>query len=98
MSLRKWLAAVAMSAGIVLGYTMTSSAAENKNEYVFGSLKTRSIESAKSQSEAWLKSTGKMNEEAFAKVWANDDLTVLDRVAETFKLGSPEAAKILSRS
>jgi hypothetical protein len=87
-----------MSAGIVLGSVMSSFAADNKAEYVFGSLKTASVESAKNQSEAWLKSTGKMNEEAFAKVWANDELTVLDRVAETFKLGSPEAAKILSEA
>jgi hypothetical protein len=85
-----------MSAGIVLGSTMTSLAADNKSEYVFGSLKAASVESARSQSEAWLKSTGKMNEDAFAKIWANGELTVLDRVAETFKLGSPEAAKVLA--
>jgi hypothetical protein len=39
-----------------------------------------------------------MNQKAFEAVWASEDLTILDKVAETLKLGSPEAAAILIES
>jgi hypothetical protein len=39
-----------------------------------------------------------MNQKAFDAVWAAEDLTILDKVAETLKLGSPDAAKILAES
>ena len=39
-----------------------------------------------------------MDQKAFDAVWADPDTTVLDKVADTLKLGSPEAAKILDES
>ena len=98
MILRKWLTAAALSASFVLGVALPATAAEKKTEFTFGALRTATPEEAKSQSGAWLKSTGKMDEKAFEVVWASDDLTVLDKVAETLKIGSADAAKILNAS
>jgi hypothetical protein len=95
---RKWLAAAALSASFALGVTLPATAADKKTEFTFGALRSSSIEEAKSLSAAWLKSTGKMDQKAFDAVWAQDDLTVLDRVADTLKLGNADAAKILNES
>lgn len=99
MTLRKWLTAAAMSAGLMFGSTLPASAAEKtKNEFTFGALRTTSVEVAKTQAETWLKSTGKFDQKAFDAVWAQEDLTVLDKVADTLKLGNADAAKILNDS
>ena len=48
---------------------------------------------------AWLKSVGKADaasQKAFDAIWAQNQRTVLDRVADTLGLGDPAAAKILS--
>jgi hypothetical protein len=98
--LRKWLTAAAVSAGLALGAAMPATAAEKKptTEFTFGVLRTASPEAARSQAQEWLKSTGKMDQKAFEAVWAVEDHTILEKVAETFKLGSPEAANILKAS
>ncbi len=99
MTLRKWLTAAALSAGLVFGSTIPVSAAEKtKNEYTFGALRTAPLETAKNQAAAWLKSTGKFDQKAFDAIWAQEDLTVLDKVADTLKLGSADAARILNDS
>jgi hypothetical protein len=96
--IRKWLTAAAMSAGLVLGATLPASAGEKKQtEFTFGVLRTATPEAAKATSEAWLKSTGKMDQSAFNAVWESTD-TVLDKVAASLKIGSPEAAAILTAS
>ena len=99
MILRKWLTAAALSASFALGVALPASAGEKKpTEFTFGALRTATPEAAKAQAETWLKSTGKMDQKAFDAVWADPDSTVLDKVAETLKIGSPEAAKILDES
>ena len=99
MTLRKWLTAAALSAGLVFGSTMPAAAAEKtKNEFTFGALRTTSLEAAKAQAQIWLKSTDKFDQKAFDAVWAQEDLTVLDKVADTLKLGSADAARILNES
>jgi len=98
VNLRKWLTAAAI-ASIVLGASLPASAAEKKSsEFTFGALRTTSVEVAKAQSEAWLRSVGKMDQKALDAVWAQEDLTVLDKVAESLKLGSADAAKLLADS
>jgi hypothetical protein len=93
------LTAAALSAGLVFGSTLPAVAAEKtKNEFTFGALRSTSLEAAKGQAEAWLKSTGKFDQKAFEAVWAQEDLTVLDKVSDTLKIGSADAAKILNAS
>ena len=95
MILRKWLTAATLSAGVLLGATLSAPAGEKKQtEFTFGVLRTATPESAKAQCEAWLKSTGKMDPQAFNGVWASPD-AVLDNVVATLKIGSTEAATIL---
>jgi len=98
VTLRKWLTAAALSAGLALGTTLPATAAEKKTEFTFGALRTATAEAAKTQAETWLKSTGKMDQTAFEAIWAAEDLTVLDKVADTLKLGSADAAKILNEA
>jgi len=98
VNLRKWLTAAALSASLVLGATLPATAAEKKTEFTFGALRTASVEAAKAQAETWLKSTGKMDQRAFSAVWSQDDLSVLDKVAETLKLGNADAAKLLNEA
>jgi len=96
--LRKWLTAAALSASVVLGATLPASAGERKQtEFTFGVLRTATPEAAKAQCEAWLKSTGNMNPQAFEAVWTSTG-PVLDNVVATLKIGSPDAATILGAS
>ena len=99
MTLRKWLTAAALSAGLVFGSTLPASAAEKtKNEFTFGALRTTSLDVAKTQAETWLKTTKNFDQKKFDAIWAQEEMTVLDKVADTLKLGSADAAKILSES
>jgi len=99
VTLRKWLTAAALSTGLVFGSTLTATAAEKiKNEFTFGALRTAPVEAAKAKAETWLKSTKNFDQKAFDAIWAQEDLTVLDKVADTLKLGDAEAARILNAS
>lgn len=98
MTVRTWLSAAAVSAGVILGGIGSTTAAEKSPEFTFGRLDVANTEVAKLKAEAWLKSTGKMEAGKFNAVWGNTDTTILDKLAETFKLGSPEAAKIIDES
>ena len=98
MILRKWLAAAALSASFIAGANLSARAAERKTEFTFSALRAASPEAAKDMAGTWLKSTGKMDQKAFDAIWAQDEMTVLDRVSETLKLGSPDAAKLLNES
>ena len=96
MTVCKWLTAAALTTGLGLGIAVPSSAAEPKTEYTFGSLRASAPDAAKAQAEAWLKKVGKFDAAAFAKVWAVDEASVLDRTLATFELGSPEAKAVLA--
>src|SRR5207237_7074974 len=47
------------------------------------------------KAEAWLKSVGKFDQTAFDAVWTQDR-PVLDRVADSLALGSPEAKALVA--
>jgi hypothetical protein len=99
VNLRKWLTAAALSAGFALGAALPATAAEkSKAEFVFGQLRAAAPEAAKAQAAEWLKSVGKLDQKALDAVWAQDDLTALDKVAEALKLGSAEAKQLLDAS
>jgi len=66
----------------------------------FGILRATAPEVARSQAEEWLKSVGKTDaasQKAFADLWASDR-TLLDKVADTLTLGSPDARKLLDEA
>jgi hypothetical protein len=99
MTIRKWLITSALSLGVGIGAVGTTTAAETKlkTEYNFGALQIATPESAKAQAEAWLKSTGKSYDSAaFAKIWATEEVSVLDRTLASLELGSDEAKKVMA--
>jgi hypothetical protein len=98
VTIRKLLAAAALSTGLVAIDVDTASAADpaKKPAFGFSTLKASTPESAKAKSEAWLKSVGKFDQAAFDKVWADESRTVLDRTADSLAIGNPEVAAILA--
>jgi hypothetical protein len=71
-----------------------------KETATFGTLKSAEPGVARAQAEAWLKEVGKTDaatQKAFADIWAGDH-TVLDKVADTLALGSPEAKALLDEA
>jgi hypothetical protein len=96
VSARQWLTSAAVAAGLWLGLAPPGGAADPKAEYTFGSLKAASPEAARAQAEAWLKKAGKFDPAAFDKIWAENDVSVLDRTLATFELGSDDAKKIMA--
>lgn len=101
MTIRKWLASTMAAAGLAVGSISPVGAAETtpeRVEYTFGTLRTLSVEKARAQAEAWLKSTGKFDQAAFEKIWSRSDATVLDRVTDTLSLGSIDAAKVIAEA
>jgi hypothetical protein len=96
VSARKWLTSAAVAAGLWLGLAPPGGAADPKAEYNFGSLKAATPEAAKARAEAWLKTTGSFDQAAFDKIWAQDEVSVLDRTLATFELGSEDARKVMT--
>jgi len=62
----------------------------------FGALSAAETDKAQASAEAWLKTTGKHDAAKFNAIWSQKNRTTLDRLAETFALGSPAAAKLLA--
>jgi hypothetical protein len=73
-------------------------AAENKSEvFSFGTLRTATVETARSQAEAWLASTGRNSgpiQERFNSIWNAENRTVFEKVTDTLAL-DPGTAKLL---
>ena len=96
MTIRKLLAAAALSTGLVVSQATPVLAAEKaKPAFGFNTLKAAPADAAKAKAEAWLKSVNAFDKVAFDKVWANEGRTVLDRVADSLALGNSEVATLL---
>jgi len=67
----------------------------DKETASFGTLRSASVDEARTQAEKWLKGTGKYDAKAFAAVWDSADKSVVEKVGETFTLGDPKAAELL---
>src|SRR5207247_2125285 len=98
MRMRHLLSALAL-AGLLAGGV---SAAEKETKKIgsFGVMQTLAPETAKAQSEAWLKEVGKTDAATmkdFQALWSSDR-PVIDLVAETLTLGDPAAAKLLTEA
>jgi hypothetical protein len=96
VTVRKWLTTAALSAGLGLGLVVPAAAADPKAEFTFGTLRAMAPEAAKAQAEAWLKKAGQFDQAAFDKVWAEADMSVLDKTLATLELGSDDAKKLMS--
>jgi hypothetical protein len=73
----------------------------NDKKPAFGALESMSAETAKARLAAWLKEVGKSDASTTQKleaIWKESHRTVLDRVADSFALGDPVAAKLLSEA
>ena len=84
------------------GATMSVRAADAKPAPAssFGALQSVSPDAARDQALAWLKTTNKADADAlkaFEGIWASDR-PVLDKVADTFCLGDPDAATLMAEA
>jgi len=95
VTIRIRLAAVALSLGFLAAPALAADTVK-KPAYGFSTLKAADAAAAKAKAEAWLKISGKMDQTAFDKIWADESKSVLDRVSETIALGNTEAAAILT--
>ncbi len=102
MTLRRWLATAALTAGVAGSNTGPASAAESapagKPVYAFSTLKPMTAEAARARVEAWLKSIDKLDAAAVKKIWDKEERSVLDRVADSIALGNTEAEALLANA
>jgi hypothetical protein len=94
----------ALTLGTALFLAGPLSAAEGKKskkeESAFRALKSPTSTQARAQALAWLKSAGKADgarTRRFKVIW-DGDRPLIDKVADTLALGSPEAAKLLKEA
>jgi hypothetical protein len=90
-------AALALTAALCGGSVLAADV-EKKSTPAFGVLQSVAPDEAKAQALDWLKSVGKTDDaslKAFDAVWATDRPT-LDKIADTFALGDPDAAKLMA--
>ncbi|MEZ6142501.1 MAG: hypothetical protein R3B84_18230 [Zavarzinella sp.] len=96
MKLKRFFAASVVSASFVFGSQAISLAEEPMTEYTFGTLRATPDVVAAAKAEEWLKKTGvAYDAKKFNEIWANSEVTVLDRVLDTLALGSPEAKQAI---
>jgi hypothetical protein len=72
-----------------------------KPALAFGALEAVSPEAARAQAEAWLKQVGKTDPATtarFQEIWKQEERPVIDRLSDTFVLGSEAAAKLLAEA
>jgi hypothetical protein len=98
-----WLLALA----VAFSLSGTGAAADRtgkhdpKDTASFGTLRAATSDTARAHSVQWLKQAGKSDAAALKEadsIWAQEDLSVLDRVSMTLALGDPEAAKLLANA
>lgn len=92
---RLWLSVLALTAVAIGGLQ----AAPDQRQPTFGALETMSPEAARAQAQAWLQGVGKTDAQTmqqFQAIWKQEERPVLDRLADTFALGSADAARELA--
>jgi hypothetical protein len=96
VKIRTLVAAAALTTGFAASSASAADPAKKAPTFGFSTLKSASVEAAKAKAEAYLKSINKLDPAAFAKVWADETKSVLDRTADSLALGNSEAAAILA--
>jgi hypothetical protein len=92
---RLW--AIALVATLLAG-SGPALAIDTKKPLGFGTLDGASAEAVKTQAQAWLKGLGKTDAataDQFEAIWRQTDRSVLDRLADSFALGSADAAQLM---
>jgi len=96
---------LAVLSAVLLGNISPSRADEKpatkkKDFAVFGTLAAPSDVKVRLDAANWLKETGKYeaNRQAFDALWADQHMSMLDKVAGTFALGDAEAARLLTNA
>jgi hypothetical protein len=71
-----------------------------KENFTFGTLQAPSEVQVRVQAANWLKEVGQYDSKraGFDSIWKAADKTLLDKLADTFTLGDPEAAKLLAEA
>ncbi len=80
---------------------IAADAAPAKEISSFGLIKAPAVETVRGQAQDWLKTVGKTDEasqQKFDAIWKNDDQTTLEKLTETFVLGSADAAKLMTEA
>jgi len=95
VTIRPILAAAALSTGLSAAPARAADPAPAGPTFKFSQLAPATADEAKAKAAAWLKKVGKFDQTAFETVWAKADASVLDRVADSLALGSPEAKAVL---
>jgi hypothetical protein len=91
----------ALALAFLLGGSQGLLGKEKDRVVSFGELEATKADAAKSLALSWLKQAGKADPattEKFEAVWAREDRTVLDRVADSFALGNADAARLLDQA
>lgn len=92
---RFWVTALALTA------VWSSQALGQERAVAFGSLEPMAAEAARAKAEAWLRDAGKTDaatQARFKAIWDEKDRAVLDRLTDTFTLGSESAVKLLTEA
>jgi hypothetical protein len=95
---KRYLSAMAL---VLLLYGGGQAFGDQRREVAFGALEPMSVQDARSQALAWLRSTGKTDPqtmERFEAIWNQEGHIALDLVAETLALGNDAAAKLLAEA
>ncbi len=96
MKIRTLVAVAALTGFAAAPASAADPAKKPAPAFGFSTLKSATVEAAKAKAEAYLKSVNKFDPAAFAKVWADETKSVLDRTADSLALGNAEAAAILA--
>jgi hypothetical protein len=98
VSLRTWLSASVLAAGVAAGLCGPAAAADAKAVYSFGTLKAPTSEEARARATAWLDGVkaDDATRAAVLAVWDAADKSLLERVTETLTLGDADAGKLLA--
>ena len=94
---RHWLSCAALAAFLIGGGTALGN--EKRPPAAFGALEAMTPETARAKAADWLKSVGKADAaQQLESIWRQDGRALIDRLADTFALGDPAAAKLLSEA
>lgn len=96
MTPRSCFAAAALATGLFAAPAISAENTIPRPGYGFSTLRPMAADAARAKAESVLKAAGKHDADRVAAVWAKADQTVLDKVADTLALLSPEAAAVVA--
>jgi hypothetical protein len=94
--IKNWLSATLVS--VTLATTGFATAAEKSPEFTFSRLRSSTSDVARKDTEKALKILGNIDGKAIDGIWANTQLSVLDRTIESFKLVDPQVEKWMTEA